>query len=743
MNDKRLALGKTALYGAAAALGLAMGWAGCSSEQPAVDGPSGGSQGSGGAQAGPTGTGGGTGGGGGDAGGAGGADQCPGAKECGGVCTNTDFDPQNCGDCGNACPMGQVCSLGKCAITCLGGTKLCGEKCVNPDNDPAHCGDCEQACAQGLVCSGGKCVLTCEQGGGVDCGGICVDVNTDKKNCGACGMACTNPDEVCVGGKCSLECVGGSKNCGGICVDTNTDKANCGACGQACKPEEVCSLGACAFTCIGGTKDCSGLCVDVNTDPKNCGACGMACKTDEVCNQGTCTNVCGVGLTKCGMMCVDTMTNDAHCGGCDLPCKATADCKAGVCVECDSNVTDCDGDGWLVADGDCCDKVGSCGLDPAQINPGAVEVVGNGIDDNCNGKVDLVDLQDTVACDANLASNSQIPGDYAKAIGICRTTTENPAQKKDKTWGLIEAKFARADGTPLSDFRAVSIRNGFGSVEPGALEGQKLIVLSSGIAADATQTMPGPNGGAPGNTNVSTTHSPASSADISACNDPACIKDWFTKDNPPLKKMNELPVAPNCGMGNAGNPTKANDSVMLKLRLRAPTNAKAFSFNSYFISAEYPEYVCTNYNDQFIALVDTPVPTTPIPNPIDKNLMIYNDGVAKWPVGINVANGTDLFRICNATEVMNMTCSTSNVNSKSCSLGPSQLTGTGFEKPTNSACYIGGGTFWLTTSGNVVPGEIVELRIVVWDVFDSAYDSVALIDGFDWLKSATVPGSDG
>src|SRR5207244_11618740 len=122
----------------------------------------------------------------------------------------------------------------------------------------------------------------------------------------------------------------------------------------------------------------------------------------------------------------------------------------------------CDGDGWLVADGDCCDKPGLCGANPELVNPGALEVVGNGIDDNCNGKTDLFDTEDTVACDENLASNSMVANDYAKALGICRPTQEVPALLKDKTWGLIDAKILRADGYALQDFEAISIRTGFG-----------------------------------------------------------------------------------------------------------------------------------------------------------------------------------------------------------------------------------------------------------------------------------------
>jgi hypothetical protein len=169
---------------------------------------------------------------------------------------------------------------------------------------------------------------------------------------------------------------------------------------------------------------------------------------------------------------------------------------------------------------------------------------------------------------------------------------------------------------------------------------------------------------------------------------------------------------------------------------------RAFSFNSYFFSAEYPEYVCSAFNDQFVALVDTPsgVPA-PIANPIDKNLMVYTQGGQQWPIGINVAKGTSLFSVCAPEE--NNSCWNSFVNQSSCSLGAEALLGTGFEAPPEAepGCTIGGGTHWLTTAGNVIPGEIVELRIVIWDVGDTGFDSLALIDGFQWLPSATLPGT--
>jgi Stigma-specific protein, Stig1 len=785
-KDLRLKLRGAALAVAAfGALGaLAAGCSGSdSSSSFATGGKDGGLGGVGNTGGGNTGGVGNTGGGntgGANTGGAGGANQCPGATLCNGFCVDTKFDPNNCGACGTACQPGEVCSNGQCGVNCSGGTTLCGTSCTNTDTDPANCGACGTACASGEVCSSGQCGLTCT-GGTELCGTICTNTQTDISNCGTCGTACASGEvcasgqcglvctggttkcgtncvntdndpsncgtcgtacssgEVCASGVCGLVCAGGTTQCGSNCVNTQTDAANCGGCGNACPSGQVCSTGQCGLTCVGGTTLCNSACVDTNTDPANCGACGTACTVGQVCTAGACASVCGGSLVKCGNNCVDTQTDPANCGACGTKCAPGSNCITGACVACNSATTDCDGDGWLVSEGDCCDKPGVCGSDPALVNPGAIEVAGNGIDDNCNGQIDLFDQTDTLPCDTGLASNSSAAGDYAKALGICRTTTLNPP-KASKTWGLITAEILRADGTALGDARARSIRPKFGNSNT-PIEGSNMVVISSGIAADGTQTLPGPNGGAPTGGNVSTTHSPASSVNISTCADSRCIKDWLATANPPLKAANQLPVAPNCGQGATGA-TTANDSVMLHLVLRAPTNARAFSFYSYFMSAEYPEWVCTTFNDQLVALVSTPNGTpSPIPNPVDKNLMTFTDSsFVKWPIGINIAHGTNLFAVCES-QATNPTCWDTDVATTSCASGISTLLGTGFDKQTGQNCTIGGGTYWLTTAGNVIPGDIVDLRIVIWDVGDTAYDTDALLDGFKWLPNATLPGT--
>jgi len=577
-----------------------------------------------------------------------------------------------------------------------------------------------------------------------DCNGTCTNTEFDPGNCGTCGTACKT-GEFCSQGTCAGQCLG-TTLCGTKCVDTGTDAANCGACGTACKAGEVCSVGKCGVSCAGGATQCGTECVDTQSNPNHCGGCGAACPSGQVCSAGQCAANCGSGYTKCGNSCVDLQNDKNNCGACGTVCPSGQACVQGKCGTCDVNTTDCDGDGFAgKAEGDCCEIPGVCGANPQLVNPGAIEVVGNGIDDNCNGLADLFDKSDTQDCDATLTSDSSDPKDYAKALGICRTTEENPTDKKAKTWGLIEAEILRADGTALGDNRARSIRTKFGN-NITALEGKSMVVLSSGIAADATQTTPGPNGGAPTGSNVSTSHTPSSSVNVSTCSSAKCIKDWLGATNLPIKIAGQYPNAPGCG--NTTGDGTANDSVMLRLKLRAPTNARSFSFNSYFFSAEYPEYVCTTYNDQFLALVDTPSGTPqPIPNPTDKNLMTYIDlsTNTKWPVGINIAKGTNLFAVCDPkVSVTGSGCYDADVNNKSCSLGVTDLLGTGFEGQSATNCnLIGGGTYWLTTAGNVVPGQIVEVRFTIFDVGDSAFDSLALMDGFKWLPNATLPGTGG
>ncbi len=653
-------------------------------------------------------------------------------ERCAGECVNTAADTRHCGACGVSCNEGAVCAFGTCS--CPSGRASCADACADLQTDSRHCGACGTACPVGTACQGGECRVQCPAGE-TRCGTLCADLQADNGHCGGCNVGCTN-GRSCQGGVC--KCGPDETVCGGNCTNTKSDVQNCGGCGTACFSGYACVEGKCL--CPSGMTSCGSSCVDTQSDPNNCGGCNLYCAPGQQCVSGVCDTPCPTGFLKCGAQCVNPQTNPSHCGACANACTGGLSCVGGGCQTCNIATTDCDGDGWTVADGDCCDVPGGCGNDPAMVNPGALELLGNGIDDNCNGLLDGADTLDTTHCDVGLLSNSTSAEDYARAMGICRTAQEN-APLPSRTWGLLSAHLLRADGSPLTSNVGRSIRDKFG----GALvpqEGRSFAVISSGAAADATQTNPGPNGG-PSSTSID--HGGFGlGVNIQTCTQPWCISDWFNTGNPPLKMATRLPEAPGCPGGLFGH-EEANDSVMLVLRLRAPTNVKAFQFNGYFFSSEYPEYVCTTFNDQFVALVDTPggVPVGAV-NPVDKNLMTYFSAGQRWPVGINVAKGTGLFRVCETVQ-QNANCWDPDVSTQSCAHGPSQLVGTGFEwwggSPGQGSCLNGGGTGWLVTSGNVRPGEVVELRLAIWDVGDTQLDSTAILDAFQWLLTPATPGT--
>ncbi|HEY0251030.1 MAG TPA: choice-of-anchor L domain-containing protein, partial [Kofleriaceae bacterium] len=203
---------------------------------------------------------------------------------------------------------------------------------------------------------------------------------------------------------------------------------------------------------------------------------------------------------------------------------------------------------------------------------------------------------------------------------------------------------------------------------------------------------------------------------------------------------NSLPNAPGCPKPIFNT---ANDPVMLTMTLRVPSNAHSFKLRSNFYSAEFPEFTCTQYNDFFVILLDSTFAGMP-GNPADKNLAVYTapDG-SVTPVGVNLGFGnTGLFTQCVGGKTGCEGLKQGMINT--CT-GTGNLTGTGFDDIDSGECdaqsMVGGATGWLTTTGNVVPGEVIKLRIAIWDTSDHRLDSLALIDGFEWSAEGADPGT--
>lgn len=183
---------------------------------------------------------------------------------CSNACVDLTKDPKNCGTCGHDCGGGS-CNGGQCQASCGGATpNPCGATaCVNLQTDAANCGTCGHSCtgapANGKnICSGGKCDISCNNNL-TNCSGACVNTMTDNLNCGGCGKPCGG---TCQSGAC---CTGGKFNCGGTCYDLSSDNAHCGTCDKTCNATtSKCVSGTCKALdgqpCQGASDCFSGVC---------------------------------------------------------------------------------------------------------------------------------------------------------------------------------------------------------------------------------------------------------------------------------------------------------------------------------------------------------------------------------------------------------------------------------------------------------------------------------------------------
>lgn len=329
----------------------------------------------------------------------------------------------------------------------------------------------------------------------------------------------------------------------------------------------------------------------------------------------------------------------------------------------------------------------------------APEVCGNAIDDDCDGSVDICE-----PCDEDIASNTANAVDFARAIDLCQTATPT-----DGRWGVLSAELSLADGTGLAAADGRAVRPGFGEGLDPAL-GHAVAVLSTGKAAAKGDTNP----------------APADTEDTNHGTQSAVPADFVA-------------------VGVKGCPLVdaiAFDSEMLSLEIRVPSNARSFSLRANLYSYEFPEWVCSEYTDSFVVLLDSEWDDAP-KNPADKNLAVYEPFGARLPMGTNWARGnTGLFTQC----VGGATGCNSGVTPDSATgcLGTAELLGTGFDVAKPGLCdadsLAGGATGWRTISGNVVGGEAIRLRIALWDGGDHASDSTVVLDAFEWSTEPTTPG---
>ncbi len=293
--------------------------------------------------------------------------------------------------------------------------------CADPDCVAQTCrapiGECDvlEVCVAGsTTCPEDKFALStasCGPASGCSTGAI-----QPQSTCSGAGSCTVQPMTSCNGYACSsaTEC---RSNCGGDndCVSTHYCSGNTclpkSAAGGACTAGNQCGTGFCAdqrcclTACTGDCESCAndtGTCGKAApaTDPRN--KCGLyTCNAEGACSTTCSPTTCGGDTCEAAATCVASACVSKQGDG--TACTDACQCASGVCS---AYYTDGDGDsygaGAVVAracgtlartgearnDNDCDDAEKS-------VYPSAPEVIGNGVDEDCD-KLELCYRDDDV-----------------------------------------------------------------------------------------------------------------------------------------------------------------------------------------------------------------------------------------------------------------------------------------------------------------------------------------------------------
>jgi hypothetical protein len=154
----------------------------------------------------------------------------------------------------------------------------------------------------------------------------------------------------------------------------------------------------------------------------------------------------------------------------------------------------------------------------------------------------------------------------------------------------------------------------------------------------------------------------------------------------------------------------ARDLLSFQFEVVVPGGTHGFSFDFVYFSAEFPEYVNTQYNDIFTVWSNSETYTG--------NLCFVNDQPCTVTALCNSDASCPDLAYCDEFGCANM--------------GAPELDNTGWD-------VSGGSTGWYNAKASASPGELLQLTWAVFDMGDSIYDTGVILDNWRWDCEGCVP----